>query len=158
MKKINRILISVGVILVILFFFIRLVVLILMQSSPELGIDHGKLADCPTYPACVSSQADESDEVHYIDSIPNMATSDNAKGNISVIMGSITGAQLIDAGPQYLHYEIHVPPFGFVDDVEFYFPWDGVPFDVRSSARVPYFDFNVNRNRVEIIRDRYLDY
>lgn len=158
MKKINRILISTAIILVILFFFIRLVVLILMQSSPELGFDHGKLVDCPSYPACVSSQADESDEDHYIENIPNMTSIDNAKGNISIIMGSITGAQLVDAGDQYLHYEIHVAPFGFVDDVEFYFPWDGVPFDVRSSSRVPYFDFNVNRKRVEIIRDRFMGY
>ena len=151
MNKVKRILVSIVVILIILFFFIRLVVLIIMQSSPELGLDHGAFTECPAYPACVSSQADPNDEVHYIESIPNGMTTDNAKGTIAVLMNSITGAQLVDAGDQYLHFEVRVQPFGFVDDIEFYFPWDQAPIEVRSSARVPYYDFDVNRERVEII-------
>ena len=158
MNKLQRILISIAVVLVILFFFVRLVVLILMQNAPELGVEQGRLKDCPDYPACVSSQAEPTDETHYVESIANMMPVDNAKGTVQIIMQTITGATLVAEEDRYLHYEIKVAPFGFVDDVEFYFPRDKAPIEVRSSARVPYYDFEVNRERVEIIRKRFTTY
>lgn len=158
MNRTNKLLISVAVVLVILFFFVRLVVLFLMQKPPALGVEQGRLKDCPDYPACVSSQADTSDESHFTEPIANMMPVDDAKGTVKIIMETITGATLVTEEGRYLHYEIKVAPFGFVDDVEFYFPRDKAPIEVRSSARVPYYDFEVNRDRVEIIRKRFISY
>ena len=143
-----------AVVLVLLYLLLRLVILILMRE-PDLGISFGELAPCEGNAVCVSSQLEESDSAHYVAPFENTNSVDNAKSRIFMIMKEIKGAQIVDAGDQYLHFEVKVAPFGIINDVEFYFPWDGVPFDVRSSARISILDFNTNRNRVEEIRELY---
>lgn len=57
-----------------------------------------------------------------------------------------------DAG--YIHAEVTSSIMGYVDDVEFVFlPEQRI--DVRSSSRIGYYDFNVNRKRVERLRDGF---
>lgn len=155
MNKVQRILIIGVLILVVLYFVIRLVVFLLMKNSPPLGVLEGKLTDCPDYPACVSSFADPEDEVHYVKSIENSLPVDEAKSKAIVLMESVVGAVIVAEETNYLHYEIRVAPFGFVDDVEFFFPGDQEPIEIRSSARVPYYDFDVNRKRVEMLREGF---
>ena len=41
-----------------------------MAQSGNLGLSQGRLANCPESPNCVSSHADMSDEVNYIDPLP----------------------------------------------------------------------------------------
>ncbi|MEE4194970.1 MAG: DUF1499 domain-containing protein [Anaerolineae bacterium] len=152
MTKLQRILIVLGGIIAALFIIIRLVVSSLMQPPPTLGVEDGRLVDCPSYPACVSSYADPADEAHYVSGIANDKPIDEAITLIKYSMASISGAVLVAEEENYLHYEIKVPPFGFVDDVEFYLP-ENLTIELRSSARVPYYDFDVNRNRVEMLRE-----
>ena len=155
MNKFQRILVISAVILVALYFIIRLVVFLLMSNSPTLGVVEGKLVDCPDYPACVSSFADPEDEIHYVERIENSMPIETARKTIITMMESVNGAFLVAEEDNYLHYEIRVAPFGFVDDIEFYFPEDGGSIEIRSSARVPYYDFDVNRKRVEELRERF---
>jgi uncharacterized protein (DUF1499 family) len=42
-----------------------------------------------------------------------------------------------------------------VDDVKFLFSADQPVIDVRSASRVGYYDFGVNRRRIEDIRKRW---
>ena len=155
MNKVQRILVIGVLILVALYFIIRLIVFLLMKNSPTLGVQEGRLADCPDYPACVSSFADPEDEVHYVKSIENSLPVGEAKSKAIVLMESVAGAVLVAEEANYLQFEIRVAPFGFVDDVEFYFPGDQESIEIRSSARVPYYDFDVNRKRVELLREGF---
>lgn len=158
MKRSQQLLTSIAVIFVVLFFFIRLVILVMMQFTPELGVQNGRFLECPAHSACVSSQADPGDESQYVEPIANGMPVEGAEGTIKIIMKSITGARLVSEDAHYLHYEIIVQPFGFVSDVEFYFPRDNVPVEVRSSARALSPGIDIIRYRVELIRERYTSY
>jgi len=55
----------------------------------------------------------------------------------------------------YLHAEFTSTFFRFVDDVEFLLDDGKKLIHVRSASRVGYYDFGVNRSRVEEIRTRF---
>ena len=59
---------------------------------------------------------------------------------------------IVEERPDYLHFEVRSLVFRFVDDVEFTLQAEQGLIQVRSSARVGYTDFGVNRRRVERIR------
>ena len=52
----------------------------------------------------------------------------------------------------YIHAEFRSLVFQFVDDVEFYFPPEKSIIHVKSASRSGYYDFGVNRRRVERVR------
>lgn len=59
---------------------------------------------------------------------------------------------IISEQPDYLHAEVRSLVFRFVDDIEFKLSPDQGLIQIRSSARVGYSDFGVNRRRIERIR------
>lgn len=52
----------------------------------------------------------------------------------------------------YIYVEYASPTFGFVDDVEFWFPGRNSEVEYRSASRVGESDFNINRKRIREIR------
>lgn len=158
MDKLQRILIIIVVILVVFFAFFRLLIVLLMQNAPELGVEDGLFKPCPANLACVSSQIEPTDVEHAAQKIPNAMPIEGAMGTVKIIMKSFTGAKLVEESEQYLHYEVTVQPFGFVDDLEFYFPCNHCYIEVRSSARIQFPDFNKNQKRVEMILERFTEY
>jgi uncharacterized protein (DUF1499 family) len=58
----------------------------------------------------------------------------------------------INVGPDDIHAEFRSRVFGFVDDVEFFFPAGQRVIHVRSASRTGYSDFGVNRKRIERMR------
>ena len=60
---------------------------------------------------------------------------------------------LVKNEADYIQAEFRSLMFGFVDDVEFYFPPDEKIIHVRSASRTGYYDFGVNRRRVERLRN-----
>ena len=58
------------------FFLLRLMVSAISPNPDNLGVQNGKLAPCPSYRNCLSSQA--ADEVHAVDPIPYATTLENA--------------------------------------------------------------------------------
>lgn len=124
----------------------------LTPRPDNLGVREGRLAPCPSYPACVSSQAPLADTAH---AIPPLAYSDaqaTARARLITILEGLEHTTLIAADADYLYAEVVSPGFHYTDDVEFYFDDAQKLIHVRSSARVPYYDFEVNRKRVEAIR------
>lgn len=155
MKKKNSIVFPLFIALIIVtgvYFLIRLIVVWVTPRPLDLGIQNSNFKPCPDYPACVNTQADSTDEAHAIAPIEHVLSVSEARERIIQIMSRTQGSSLITAADDYLYYEIKVKPFGFKDDVEFYFPGDAEAIQIRSSARVPYYDFDVNRKRVESIR------
>jgi uncharacterized protein (DUF1499 family) len=63
-------------------------------------------------------------------------------------------AKLVIQSENYIHATYTSRIFGFVDDVEFYMPSDQI-IHFRSASRSGYFDFGVNRKRMEMLRFRY---
>ena len=122
---------------------------------PKLGIENGQLAQCPASPNCVNSQA--KDQKHFIEPIQISGTPSETRNHILIILKELNRSKIITAEDNYIRAEFSSRVFGFVDDIEFYFPdtnSTNTIIHVRSASRVGYWDFGVNRKRIEQVRNR----
>lgn len=120
-------------------------------SPPEnLGIHDGHLTACPDSPNCVSSQA--SDAEHFIAPLPLKGTPQQTQEQLKQLLASEPRVRLVEEAPGYLRAEFSSKLMRFVDDVEFLIGTSAV--DVRSASRLGYADFQVNRQRIELLRQR----
>jgi len=106
--------------------------------------------NCPSAPKCVSSQA--SDPRHYIEPFDFHDPPAEAMQRLKEAVLAEKRVTIIEDQPEYLHVEVRSLVFRFVDDVEFTLQADQGLIQIRSSARMGYTDFGVNRRRVERIR------
>lgn len=124
-------------------------------SRPKnLGAQSGKLAACPNKPNCVSSQVEKSD-AHYIAPIAFTGSATDSIARIKKIIASMERTQVINEAPNYLYVEFKSKLMGYVDDVEFFADEKAQLIHVRSASRLGYRDFNVNRDRIEAIRQQF---
>ncbi|MEY4730307.1 MAG: hypothetical protein RL020_1465 [Pseudomonadota bacterium] len=124
-------------------------------SRPKnLGVNAGKLKPCPNKPNCVSSQAEKSDS-HYIAPIGFTGSSAETIARIKKIIAAIERTQVVNEAPNYLYAEFKSKMMGYVDDVEFFVDESALLIHVRSASRLGYRDFNVNRERIEAIRQQF---
>lgn len=130
----------------------RLLVRWLTPRPDNVGIRTERLSPCPDYPACVSSQAPPEDDVHYIAPLAYTGPLDEARERILAIIAAMERTTIITVADDYIYAESVTPGLRYTDDVEFTFDDAARRIHVRSSARVPYYDFGVNRERVEAIR------
>jgi uncharacterized protein (DUF1499 family) len=124
-------------------------------TIPDLGVENGKLKQCPSTPNCVSSQA--KDKKHFIEPIFITATPLEAKNYILKILNELKQAKIVVVEDNYIRAEFASKIFRFIDDVEFYFPdkkSKELLIHVRSASRVGYSDLGVNRKRIEQIRSK----
>lgn len=133
----------------------RLLVRLLTPRPDNVGVRTERLALCPSYPACVSSQAPPEDEAHYIAPLVYAGALDEARDRIVAILNVMERITVVTIADDYIYAEAVTPGFRYTDDVEFYFDDAAKLVHVRSSARVPYYDFDVNRKRVESIRTAF---
>jgi uncharacterized protein (DUF1499 family) len=119
------------------------------KRPQNLGHGTGRLAPCKASPNCVSSQADPSDQEHYI---APLALKGEAIAAVRKAVESMPRTTIVRAEPGYLYAEFRSKLMGFVDDVEFLAdPATGV-VHVRSASRLGRRDFGVNRSRIEALR------
>jgi uncharacterized protein (DUF1499 family) len=140
------------------FLLLLFLVFMLAQCSegrPEvLGVTDGKFSDCPNSPNCVSSQS--SDKRHFIEPFRYQGALGEARSRLVAILDSMARAKMVTVQEDYIHAEFRSRLFGFVDDVEFYLDEDRRTIHLRSASRTGYYDFGVNRKRMERIRDGFL--
>ena len=130
---------------------------------PELGIEKGKLAQCPSTPNCVSSQA--KNKQHYIEPIVVKGTAAEVKNRLLNVLNQQQGIKIIVDDVNYVRATFTSKVFRFVDDTEFYFPnitleeitspdktSKEIIIHMRSASRVGYSDLGANRKRLERIR------
>jgi uncharacterized protein (DUF1499 family) len=117
----------------------------------SLGVIEGRLAPCPGSPNCVSSQAGAEQRVEPLHYDGDAA---RARARLLDVLNGMERARIVQSTNDYLHAEFRSAVFGFVDDVEFYFSPPGL-IQVRSASRTGYYDFGVNRERVETLRARF---
>jgi uncharacterized protein (DUF1499 family) len=121
------------------------------RPPSNLGITAGRLAPCPGSPNCVSSEATNEQRV---EPLRYAGDTGPARARLLEVLNGMERARVVESAADYLHAEFHSAVFGFVDDVEFYFNPPGI-IQVRSAARTGYYDFGVNRERVETLRARF---
>ena len=118
------------------------------------GPKDGKLQPCPDKRSCVCTQ--DPAERHRIEPLTYTGTQDEAREKLLIVIRSMERSTLAQVEQDYIHAEFRSAVFSFVDDVEFLFDDGAKLIHFRSAARTGSYDFNVNRNRMEEIRKRFM--
>ncbi|HBH47647.1 MAG TPA: DUF1499 domain-containing protein [Bacteroidales bacterium] len=124
-------------------------------SNLAIEVTAGKnhVAPCPKTPNCVSSK-DPMDE-QYVQPLHYTGNKDAAYQKLVTLISSHQRARIVAKEANYLRAEFRSAILRFVDDVEFLFSADQSVIDVRSASRVGYYDFGMNRRRIEDIRKKW---
>jgi len=125
-------------------------------TMPILGVNSGQLLPCPDKPNCVNSQA--TDEEHSIEPIDFTGNQQAAKDKLLQILNALETTNIIVTEENYIQVEFTSKVFGFVDDVEFYFPstkTEKIIINLRSASRLGHSDMGANRERIEQIRNEF---
>jgi len=91
-----------------------------------------------------------------VDPLTYNASLKEAREKLISVISSMKRSKIATAESNYLQVTFTSSLFRFVDDVEFLFDDERKRIDVRSASRTGYYDFNVNRRRVEEIRKRFM--
>lgn len=109
--------------------------------------------NCPDAPKCVSSEVQ--DQRHFIEPFSFHDQPEEAMRRLKQALLTEKRVTIMKETPAYLHAEVRSLVFRFVDDVEFSLLPEQKKIQIRSSARVGYTDFGVNRRRIERIRQLF---
>jgi len=120
------------------------------RKAKDLGLMNGQLKPCPKTPNCVTSQ--NSDPEHYIAPL-SWDRDGHPFDTLKMIIARMPKTRIVEETDQYMHVEFRSRVFSFVDDLEFYYPENSKVVHMRSKARCGSYDFHVNRDRVEMIRE-----
>ena len=121
-----------------------------IAATANLGVNNGHLSACPDSPNCVVSQG--GDEIHAIAPIAYDTDLDTARETLLKVLSVVPRTEIIEQTDNYILAESKSRIFGFIDDVEFYFPENESVIQMRSASRVGESDLGVNRRRLEQIR------
>jgi len=125
-----------------------------MGSRPaRLGVTNGKFIPCPDSPNCVCSQYP--DQSHRIEPLVYKGSADEARKRLLDVIQGMKRAKVVTDGARYLHVEFTSAVFRFVDDAEFFIDDTQKVIHMRSAARLGHYDFEVNRKRMETIRQMF---
>ena len=123
------------------------------SSSPQvdmLGLHNGQLRPCPSSPNCVSSLAHDGD--HQVPALQLQVEPEQSWQQVNSIITALPRTRIVTVTNEYLHAECRSAVFGFTDDLELQLRPEEGRIEVRSLARLGYYDFGVNRKRVEQLR------
>jgi uncharacterized protein (DUF1499 family) len=113
--------------------------------------DAASLATCPNRPSCVVSREDAGSRS--IEALAFQGEATDAIARLSAILAEMPRTRIVSSDTHYLHATQESRMLGFTDDVEFLIDPLSGRIDVRSCSRAGYYDFGVNRARIEAIRD-----
>lgn len=122
--------------------------LLLLMTSTAPNSTAAPLLTCPSSPNCVSSQADDS---HHIEPFKITGDAGIAFGKLREILAQRTDTTLVSADEVTIRVEFRTM-LGFVDDGLFVLDAANGLIQVRSAARLGYWDMGKNRRRLEEIR------
>lgn len=117
------------------------------------GTKKASLAPCPSSPNCVTSMENPGTSK---DKLMSSLTGPSKSISYSKIKFILTqdGAEIVKQLDNYIHAIYESPIFGFVDDVEFYFPTQET-IHFRSASRTGYSDLGVNKRRMTRIKHKF---
>jgi uncharacterized protein (DUF1499 family) len=88
--------------------------------------------------------------------LPYLTSGRESMDRLVEIVQQMKRATIVSATPSYLHVEFRSALFRFADDVQFALDDSARVIHFRSASRRGYYDFGVNRRRMQEISDRYL--
>jgi uncharacterized protein (DUF1499 family) len=133
----------------------RIVPIFLLLSGMSLlasATGDPDLPPCPSSPNCVSSR--DPDPVRRVDPIPFRGTAEEAREDLETVVRALPRSNVVASAGDLVRAEFRTR-LGFVDDVEFRIDEAAGVIHVRSASRTGYWDFGVNRRRVEAIREAF---
>lgn len=134
-----------------------LTTLISCAIAPKAGeLKDGPLLPCPNRPNCVNSDGNDHSRDKQIDPISFTGSSEKAWKQIQGIIKDLGGEIMEDTSP-YLWATFTSAVFHFVDDVELRMVPEEKLINIRSGARVGYWDLGVNKKRVQKIRRLFME-
>jgi len=110
----------------------------------------GKLAACPSAPHCVCS--DDPDTEHQIPALRIKGDPAKAWAALKAQLDQLPRTQPVEDRTDYRRVVVTTRLLRFKDDVEFLLWAERGEIAMRSTSNVGYYDFNVNRKRLEAIR------
>lgn len=119
-------------------------------TAGEFKLKQYRLEACPDSPNCVCTLGNV--EEHAIAPYRYRKTLDEAKSVLKQVFSERSRTKLVQEEEAYLHYEVKSLLFRFVDDVEILFDDASKTIHFRSASRTGYYDFGVNRRRMEDVR------
>ncbi|MDR4484399.1 MAG: DUF1499 domain-containing protein [Nitrospirales bacterium] len=119
-------------------------------TGEELIVRERHTLLCPDSANCVSTMAAR--ESHAIAPYRYQISLEEARAVLKRVFGQIPRTELIREESDYLHFEVRSFLFGFVDDIELRVDEAAKIIHFRSAARSGYYDFGVNRKRMEKVR------
>lgn len=133
---------------------VSLAMLSFFSRKPDnLGVVNGHLADCPSSPNCVCTQASDPD--HRMEPIHYSGSADEAMARLQAIVAAMPRTKIVTVDEGYMHAEFTSRVFRFVDGVEFLIDPDAKAIQFRSASRAGHSDLGVNRQRMEDIRLKF---
>ena len=124
-----------------------------LDKTIELEMSDGVLSPCPISPNCVCSKLPQSDS-HYVEPLVPTASTLAIFPMLVDYVQQLPNAELEEKASHYVRVSIRSMFLGFTDVLELFFAGDKI--HVRSASRTGWYDFGINRRRVESIR-RYME-
>lgn len=128
--------------------FTTLVAIVLMRTS-SVHSDSATMLECPNRPSCVSSRAQRASQ--HVEPLRYRGELEAALDRLARIIDAMPRSAVHSRTETSLSARFHSRLFGFVDEVDFMASHDGT-IDLRSLSQSGYYDFGVNRRRIETIR------
>ena len=117
-------------------------------AEPESSME--AIAPCPNRPNCVSSIAEDAGQKVEAFLLRGDGARDLAC--LRKLILRMPRSAIVEERDGYLHATFKSKVFKFIDDLELLVAREQGVIHVRSAARTGYYDFNVNRDRVEALR------
>lgn len=114
-----------------------------------------KMDECPDSPNCVSSMSKK--ETNFIEPLRVSGDPKNAMEKLEKVILSMNRAEIEVNEKGYIKAVFTSAVFRFKDDVEFLLDPDTGVINIRSASRLGYYDFGVNRARLEKIRKLFTE-
>ena len=128
-------------------------------TAHSIGLDDGALTECPPPPRCQSSQMETPRHGIAPLRLSAEAQADPA-GALARAIDTLAGmprTRLVTRSATYAHAEVDSPWGWYIDDVELLLDAAVGVIHVRSSGRIGYYDFQVNRDRIEALRSLLIE-
>jgi len=122
------------------------------RKAAQVGLIAGLLRPCPNSPNCVSSTA--TDDNQRVEPLQLQVAPAEAWEQVKQTIPALARTQIVLETPNYIHAECRSAVFGFIDDLELQLQGEQQQIAVRSAARLGYYDFGVNRARIEELRQK----
>lgn len=119
-------------------------------TEHRTGVVDGHLSACPQWPRCVNSDSDNPDKK--VPPLRITGATETAWQAAQKAVANMPRTKIITKRNGYIHAEVISPWHFYTDDLELLLRRPENVIAVRSSGRIGYYDFHVNRDRVEALR------